>query len=74
MYADLHKSITPKVRYMPANMFPYRAEITIYGTNRVSIVNLDKENFSGVIIEDETIHGLMSMIFELSWTATSLQS
>ncbi len=68
-YAGFRPEIVPKIRYTPANLFPFKAEITIYGEKRVSIINLDTQHYSGVIIEDATIHGLMSMIFEVCWNA-----
>lgn len=67
-YENFQKEIIPDMRFIPANKFPYHAEVTIYGEKSVSIVNLGKEKLTGVIIEDPTIHGLMKMIFELSWT------
>lgn len=39
----------------------------MYGENKVSIVNLNKEYLTGIIIEDETIYKMMRLIFELSW-------
>ncbi|MES2059495.1 MAG: helix-turn-helix domain-containing protein [Patescibacteria group bacterium] len=66
-YENYKKEIIPKMRYITADKFPFKAEITIFGERSVSIVNLGKEKLTGVIIEDETIHGLMKMIFELSW-------
>lgn len=66
-YENFKKEIVPEMRYIPATQFPYKAEVTIYGERSISIVNLSKEKLTGVIIEDETIHGLMKMIFELSW-------
>ncbi len=66
-YSQLKKEIMPEIRYVDPKDFPFKAEITIYAENKVSIVNLLKGVSSGVIIEDDTIHGLMKMIFELSW-------
>lgn len=68
-YAGFRDEIMPNIRFMPADKFPYEAEITVYGEKNVSIINLRKKKLTGVIIEDETIHGLMKMIFELSWKA-----
>ncbi len=68
-YDGFKESIIPLMKFVPAGIFAYNAEITIYGENKVSIVNLEDDNFTGVIIEDKTIHGLMKMIFELSWNA-----
>lgn len=67
-YADFRQDILPNVRFIDKDKFPYKSEITVYGEKNVSIINLGKEKLTGVIIEDPTIHGLMKMIFELSWT------
>lgn len=72
-YADFREEIMPNVRFIEANKFPYKAEITIYGEKNVSIINLGKEKLTGVIIEDETIYGLMKMIFELSWKGANIE-
>lgn len=66
-YNDFREDILPNVRFIDEKLFPYKSEITIYGEKNVSIINLGKEKLTGVIIEDPTIHGLMKMIFELSW-------
>lgn len=73
VFGGIKKELWPRVRYMPAEKFPYEAEITIYGTNKVSITKLGGENIIGVIIEDKIIHGMMKMIFELSWGSGELK-
>lgn len=73
-YSDVREHVLPNVRFIDEKLFPYKSEITIYGTKSVSIINLGKEKLTGVIIEDETIHGLMKMIFELSWTGASIEN
>ncbi|MBI2474260.1 MAG: hypothetical protein HYV68_01025 [Candidatus Taylorbacteria bacterium] len=62
----------PKFKYIPANAFPFKGELTIYGENKVSVVNLNREYLTGVIIEDRTIHNMMRMIFELSWQSKAV--
>lgn len=66
-YVATPKKIMPKIRKIPKEMFPWKGDITIYGTNKVSIINLNKQQLSGIIIESETIHNMMRMIFELAW-------
>jgi sugar-specific transcriptional regulator TrmB len=66
-FAGYKKEIVPKVKFVSAKEFTYKGEITVYGDNKVAIVNLNKEYLTGLIIEDETIHNMMRMIFELSW-------
>ncbi len=69
MFPGYKKEIVPRVRIVPAKDFPFKGEITVYGENKVSIVNLSKEHLTGIVIEDEAIHGMMKMIFELSWNS-----
>ena len=66
-YAGIARKYMPVVRYVPAESFPYASEITVYGENKVSIFNMKSDTLIGVIIEDDTIHHMMRMIFELSW-------
>ena len=66
-YKGIAKKYMPIVRYVPAETFHYASEITVYGENKVSIFNMKADKLIGVIIEDDTIHHMMRMIFELSW-------
>lgn len=66
-YSHTDKKIWPKIRYIPVKMFPYQGEITIYGKDRVSLINFREKAYIGVIIEDQDIHDMMAAIFELSW-------
>lgn len=67
LYGGYKKEITPNIRFIPGIEFPFKGEMTIYGTNKVSIVNFDKEHLTGLIIEDTTIYNMMRTIFELAW-------
>jgi sugar-specific transcriptional regulator TrmB len=67
-YAGYSKKIWPKVRHVPHKLFPYKSDITIYGTDKVSIINFSGPQFAATIIEDKTIHDMMVMIFELAWS------
>jgi len=60
----------PEIRYVPAEKFPFKGEITIYGTNKITVINLNKEYLTGIILEDETIHNMMRLVFELSWSSS----
>lgn len=62
--------VVPRFKYVPPEMLSVKAEITIYGENKVSIVNLNKEHLTGIVIEDQTIHEMMKMSFELSWNSS----
>lgn len=74
VFKGVKKELWPVMKYMPKKDFPYEAEITIYGTTKVSITKLGGPNIIGVIIEDKTIHDMMRMIFELSWSSSRLTS
>jgi len=67
VYRGLNKKTHMKIRTIPADLFPYKGELTVYGTNKVSIINFHENVLIGVIIEDKMIHDMMRMIFELSW-------
>ncbi len=71
VYQDVAKKALVQSRLIPANEFPYETEITMYGPDKVSIVNFKKETLIGVIIEDETIAKTMRMAFELAWKGTA---
>lgn len=66
-YATISEKILPQVRFIPKVAFPWKGDITIYGTNEVSIISFDEQKVSGIIIKSETIHKMMRMIFELAW-------
>lgn len=74
-YANIMEKNIPVLRYVPEKYFPssHLGEITIYGTNKVSIVNFDSTKMIGTVIEDESIHKIMRMIFELSWQSKLLR-
>jgi len=65
--SGLSKKYAPKLRYVPASIYPYEGEVTLYRGNRVSIINFKKNHHIGVIIEDQNIHDMMKMMFELAW-------
>lgn len=67
VYTKIDKKIWPKLRFIPSSMFPYNGEVTIYGKDKVSLINFRKKSYIGVIIEDQDIHDMMKMIFELAW-------
>lgn len=67
LYKHVPKKILVQARRIPAATFPYEADITVYSTNKVSVINFQKNEPIGVIIENETIARMMRMIFELAW-------
>lgn len=67
VYKSAKQKILPRVRFVPKEEFPWKGDITIYGTNKISIINFNERQTTGIIIESETIHKMMCMIFELAW-------
>jgi sugar-specific transcriptional regulator TrmB len=71
IYEGIEKKIWPEMRYIPDDMFPYEGEVTIYGQDRISIVNLKEDQYVGLIMEEKTIHDMMQLAFELSWVGAN---
>lgn len=67
IYADVAARVRPVFRLIPKEQFPFKGEITIYGSDKVSIADLEKDHLVGLIIENARFHQMMRMIFELSW-------
>lgn len=70
VYKHLDKKYWPKCHYLSQQQFPFQSEITVYGTNKVSLINFHDTQPIGVIIEDETMHQMLRMIFECTWKGT----
>lgn len=73
VYRDIDKKYWPAMKFIPQDKFPLTGEITIYGDNKVSIVNFQKDQMTGIIIEDAAIHGMLRTVFELSWNSTGVK-
>ena len=71
MFTGIKKSIWPQLRTVPKSLFTFPAEITLYDSNKVSIVKFDKEHPVAVIIVDQTIYDMMGMLFELVWKSAT---
>ena len=71
VYGNIKREYYPLIKHIPASRFPFEGDITMYGENRVAIIKLDKSvpssQLIGVIIEDQMIHNMMKMFFELAW-------
>ena len=67
IYRGAEKRVLAKMRFIPAQDFPYKGEVTLYGKNKVSFINFHERVLIGVIIEDEIIAGMIRMMFELTW-------
>lgn len=67
-YIKQDKKQKRQTRAVPAELFPFSAEVDIYG-NKVAIITLGKE-MAAVILESEDIAKTFRMFFELSWRGT----
>ncbi len=73
-FKGLKKDIQPSVRFVSPQRFPFQAEISIYGASRVALTKLSGQNIIGVILEDEDLHSMLRMIFELAWESNQVTS
>jgi len=71
LYNSIKKDYWPVTRFVPAEKFPYECEITLYGKNKVSFINMKDGGLVAVIIEDDVISGMMRMIFELAYSSAT---
>lgn len=69
VYRHISQEYWPLIKHIESDLFSYKIEISMYGTNRVSIVNFHEYVMVGIIIEDVTIHRMMRMIFDLVWNS-----
>ena len=65
-YIVAEKKYWPVIRFTNKGI-PIPGEVTLYGRNKVSIVNLQEKVLAGIIIEDEMIYNMISLLFELAW-------
>ena len=73
LFKGFKPGIAPIIRYVPAEKFPFKGEIVIYANDKLAIVNLNKEFLTATIIQDKTIHDMMSLIFEMSWNSSMVR-
>jgi hypothetical protein len=67
VYRSVNQKYWPLIKHVSSDLFSYKIEISMYGKNRVSIINFHEFAMVGIIIEDLTIHNMMRMIFNLVW-------
>jgi len=72
VYRGVDKRFQPKVKFIPKEKFPFHSEITVYGGDKVSIINFQKDVLIGVIIEEKTIADMMRMTFDLAWMGADM--
>lgn len=67
IYGKFPKKIWPQFKHIPKTTFTFKSDLTIYGKNKVSIINFNEPQLAAIIVEDQIIHDMMTMIFELAW-------
>ena len=73
VFAGIDKQIWPDIRYVAKEAFPFEAEITLYDKNKIAITKLSGDRLIGLVIEDDTIYGMIKMIFELLWKSDQVK-
>lgn len=66
-HAGVKRKIWPELRFIPEELFPYSAEMTMFDGNKVSIVKFDDQDPIAIIMEDRMVHDMMNMLFEFIW-------
>jgi sugar-specific transcriptional regulator TrmB len=69
-FKNAPEKFKPRRRYINPETFPLSGEIIMYGDSKISITNFDKNQMTGVVIEDKALHNMMRTIFELSWNSS----
>ena len=72
IFKNIYKEFWPKIKFVAKDKFPSSSEITIYGTNKISIINFAKNKLAGIIIEDISIHEMLKTVFELAWKSSDI--
>ena len=67
VFEGIKKKYWPKIRFIPAELFPFETEITLYSTDKVAIAKFGNNHPIAVIIEDAVIYGTIKLMFELAW-------
>ncbi|MCR4285651.1 MAG: helix-turn-helix domain-containing protein [Candidatus Kaiserbacteria bacterium] len=66
-YSAFEKRLHLEMKHLAEGEFPFKADLTLYAKNKVSIINFNEPHFVGIIIEDETIYNMIKLFFELVW-------
>jgi sugar-specific transcriptional regulator TrmB len=61
------KSLTPKVRFVPKDLYAFGSMVVIFGISKIAIIKPTQNNLSCTIIDDENIQKTLKMIFEICW-------
>lgn len=66
-YRSIQKKYRPEIKFLSAQVFPYEGDISVYGKNKLSAINLRSNNPIGVIVEDQTLHDMFKAMFNIIW-------
>lgn len=73
LFVGVEEKFWPKRRYIPTDKFIFSGEIVLYGDSKLALINFDKSQMTGLIVEDKSLHGAMRTIFELSWHSSLIK-
>ena len=73
VFKGLKKEVWPDIRFVPKEIFPFEAEMTLYDNDKLAITKLTSEKLIGLVIEDKLIHDMFKMIFELTWKSDQVK-
>jgi len=74
VFKGIKKDIWPDIRFVPNEVFPFEAEMTLYDNNKLAITKLTNEKLIGIVIEDKLIHDMFKMVFELLWKSDQVHA
>lgn len=66
-YGSVPYMLIPKLKYLSKELFSFNADLTLYGENKISIVNFNQPHFVGTVMQDQTIYNMLKLFFELTW-------
>lgn len=66
-YWRRHTSVFTEVRWFSGGLFPFESEVFIYD-NKVSVFSFERNDLSGILIENESYANMQRKIFDLAWT------
>lgn len=66
-HSGIKRNIWPELRFIPEDIFPFTAEMTMFDGNKVSIIKFEEEHPIAIVIEDKMVHDMMNMLFEFIW-------
>ncbi len=65
----VNSEIIPKIKFIKPELFPYDAELTVYGKSKLAITKLQDDKLIGIVIDDSLIHNMIRSIFDMLWNS-----